>query len=111
MLYRIQRNQTTGGWRALGRLAFVDNYRPIIRRLRSGLEASTDADGLARAARETGLGLQTNLPRVYVVTGLGGGTGAGMFIDLAYALREMLRQEGYAQAEVVGVLLLPAAGE
>ena len=42
MLYRIPRNQVTGGVRALGRLAFIDNYRTIAHRLRADLEACTD---------------------------------------------------------------------
>src|SRR6185312_10095082 len=32
MLYRIPRSQVTTGVRALGRLAFCDNYRVIVRR-------------------------------------------------------------------------------
>ena len=87
MLYRIPRTQVTTGMRALGRLAFCDNYRAIARRLRMELEACTDPDSLTTATRATGLRLHSNQPRVYVVTGLGGGTGSGMFLDLAYVLR------------------------
>ena len=44
-----------------------------------------------------------------MVAGLGGGTGSGMFLDAAYAARHKLRQLGYADPEVVGLFLLPAA--
>jgi hypothetical protein len=44
------------------------------------------------------------------VTSLAGGTGSGMFVDVAYALRRALVQLGYPRAEVVGVLLLPPGG-
>ena len=41
------------------------------------------------------------------MAGLGGGTGSGMFIDTAYIIREQLRRLGYAEPDVVGLLLLP----
>jgi serine/threonine protein kinase len=109
MLYRIPRHAFSGGMRALGRLAFVDNYRSIASRLRSELEACADPTALTEAAKRTGLGIRTNKPRVYVITSLAGGTGSGMFLDLAYVVRTLLRQQGYDQAEVVGLFFLPVA--
>ncbi|MBV9124195.1 MAG: protein kinase [Planctomycetes bacterium] len=108
ILYRIQRSQVTGGLRTLGRLAFIDNYRMIAQRLRADLEACTDSATLEAASQFTGLPIRSNRPRVYVVTSLAGGTGGGMFIDLAYAAREVLKGLGYARPEVLGVFLLPA---
>jgi hypothetical protein len=107
MLYRIPRSQATTGVRALGRLAFCDNYRLIARRLQTELNACMDPDTLASAVRQTGLGLRTNRVRVYIVTSLAGGTGSGMFLDLAYTVRALLKQAGFAQPDMVGVLLLP----
>jgi serine/threonine protein kinase len=111
MLYRIPRTQVTNGVRALGRLAFCDNYRGIARRLRSELEGCLDAQNLQTAARQTRLGLRGSRPRVYVVAGLAGGTGSGMFLDLAYVVREQLRQLGCEQPDLVGLLLLPAVDD
>src|SRR5262249_25336933 len=96
MLYRIKRQQVTGGLRALGRLAFVDNFRPISQRLRRCLEACTDPDALEASAQHTGLKIRGRRPRVYLVAGLAGGTGGGMFIDLAYVVRDLLKQLGHA---------------
>ena len=107
MLYRIPRSQVTTGVRALGRLAFCDNYRTIVRRLQMELDACLDPAALQTAARRSGLGVRSNRPRVYVVANLAGGTGGGVFLDLAYTVRAMLRQMGYAQPDVVGLLLLP----
>jgi serine/threonine protein kinase len=109
MLYRIQRNLTTGGLRALGRLALVDNYRTIVQRLRGELEACLEPDSIAKACKKTGQKLRSNRPRVYVVTSLTGGTGSGMFIDIAYIMRAQLRQLGYSHPDVVGVFLVPGA--
>jgi serine/threonine protein kinase len=107
MLYRIPRSQVTAGVRALGRLAFCDNYRVIRRRLRNELEACLDLEALTAAGRQTGLGLRTSRPRVYLVASLAGGTGSGMFLDLAYVTRALLRQMGHEQPDVVGLFLLP----
>jgi eukaryotic-like serine/threonine-protein kinase len=108
-LYKIPRNPSTVGLRALGRLAFMDHYRTFAEKLMTGLDACTHPDALSAADRNTRLGLWTNRPRVYIVASLGGGTGGGMFIDAAYAARHKLRQMGYSDPDVVGVLLLPAA--
>jgi hypothetical protein len=107
VLYRIPRTPLTAGNRALGRLAFADHYRAIAQKLEAEFEACTHADALTDAERHTRLGLRTSRPRAYVVAGLGGGTGGGMFLDAAYLLRHQLRQLGYRNPEVVGVLLLP----
>jgi hypothetical protein len=108
MLYRIPRSLVTTGMRALGRLAFFDNYRTIARRLKTELEACTDFESLSATAERTRLGLRSSRPRVYVVTSLAGGTGSGMFLDLAYVLRHLLKQGGHDDPEIVGVFLLPA---
>jgi serine/threonine protein kinase len=108
-LYKIPRNPATVGLRTLGRLAFLDHYRTFAEKLAGALEACTHAEALATADQTTHLGLRTNRPRVYVVAGLGGGTGSGMFLDAAYAARHKLRQLGYSDPEVVGLFLLPAA--
>jgi serine/threonine protein kinase len=107
VLYRIPRSQVTTGIRALGRLAFCDNYRIIARRLQAELDAALDPAALQTGTRFSRLGLRTNRPRVYVFAGLAGGTGGGMFLDTAYTLRALLRQMGYESPDVVGVLLVP----
>jgi serine/threonine protein kinase len=107
MLYRIPRQAFSAGVRALGRLAFVDNQRTIALRLRSELEECVDPEALAEAVRRSGLCLRTNRPRIYLVTSLAGGTGSGMFLDLAYVARALLKKMGGGNPEVVGVLLLP----
>lgn len=109
MLYRIPRSQVTTGMRALGRLAFWDNYRAIQRRLQTEIEACLDNNTLVRAAQQSGLGLRTNRPRVYILCGLAGGTGSGMFLDLAYTVRSLLKKQGFEQPDVVGLLFLPPA--
>jgi hypothetical protein len=107
MLYRMPRQQTTNGVRALGRLALVDHHRGITRRLEAELRECSRVEGLQQATRQSGLPVRSTVPRVYVVAGLAGGTGGGMFLDVAYLVRQLLRDLGQPQAEVVGLFLLP----
>jgi hypothetical protein len=109
MLYRIHRNEETGGVRALGRLAFFGNYRTITAKLQAEITACTAPDVLTAAAKKTGLQMRSNKPRVYIVTSLAGGTGGGMFIDLAYVVQDFLQKIGYDLPEIVGLFFLPAA--
>jgi serine/threonine protein kinase len=108
-LTSVPSGQTSaGGWRALGRLAFVSCAATIATRLRRELEACCEEKTLHEVVRRTALGLRSSRPRAYVVTSLNGGTGSGMFLDMAWALRRELEQLGHPRAEVIGVLLVPA---
>jgi hypothetical protein len=109
-LYRLPRNPgSAGGVRAFGRLALFDHYRTIAQRVRQEIETFLTDDTLMQADRATQLGLRTNRPRAYIVAGLAGGTGSGMFLDLAFLVRHELRQVGYLRPEVVGVFFVPPA--
>ena len=97
------------GVRAFGRLALFDNYR-----LDRPAGPPGDRDLPDRRPADQGRqgdrpGLRTNRPRAYVIAGLAGGTGGGMFLDLAYLIRHELRQVGYLQPEVVGLFFVPPA--
>lgn len=107
-LYKIPRNAVTLGIRAFGRLAFCDHFRTIAQKIRNDLEAITHPDAMGISDRNTRLGLRSNRPRVYIVANVGGGTGSGMFIDAAYTARHKLKQLGYENPEIVGILILPA---
>lgn len=46
--------------------------------------------------------------RVFLIAGIGGGTGSGSFIDLAYIIREIIREKGWTpRFEMIGCLYLP----
>ena len=109
MLYRTQRNPTTQGIRALGRLAWCDHYRAISRKIREHLEAVVQPDALSQTQRQTGQTLRTNRPRVYIIADLGGGTGGGTFIDAAYTVRHKMMHLGYGDPQIVGIFHLPSA--
>ena len=107
VFYKMSRQPSTMGLRCMGRLAFCDHYRTILNKFQLELDACLDPAALGETIARTGLDKRTNRPRVYIVAGLGGGTGSGMFLDLAYAVRARLKRIGYAAPEVTGVLLTP----
>jgi hypothetical protein len=108
ILHVLPRQPRTEGVRMLGRLAFCDQHRLILQRLESALRALSSASWQTpppetdRANAEPFQGLT-----VTIVAGLGGGTGSGMFVDLAYAVRSRLQQLDMPHAIVQALLLLP----
>ncbi len=109
MLYRLPRTPQTLGVRLFGRLAFLDHYRALMNKVQTELEAAVSPEAMLHTEMRTGLQRRTNRPRVYVVGSLAGGTGGGMFIDLAYAVRSRLKRMGYDAPEVIGLFVLPPA--
>lgn len=111
LIYRLSKQQKSAGLRALGRLAFVDHFQHIAKRLELELQACVAQDTLPESAPHADLGIRSPNPRVYVVAGLGGNTGSGMFLDAAYTVRSLLRKLGCTRAEVVGLFFLPAVAQ
>jgi serine/threonine protein kinase len=107
LLHRIPREQNNAGLRALGRLAFVDNYRGIAKRLEAEMLALCSQDTPHDSDSFCDLGLRSTCPRIYIVTSLTGNTGGGMFLDVAYLLRKLLADQGHDEAEIVGLFYLP----
>jgi len=96
------------GIRAFGRLALLDHSRTLLLRLRRDLEVLLSDPPLQQAAAHTGLALRSNHPHFFLIADLGGGSGSGMFLELAYWLRRELRRLG-CQPRLHALLLLPPA--
>ena len=88
-LYSIPRSLSAGGSRALGRLAFCDNYLRFVTRLRRELQIATHPESLAQSSDQTGLMIRDQVPQVYVFASASGGSG-GMLVDLGFAVRRVL---------------------
>ncbi|MCI0702106.1 MAG: protein kinase [Planctomycetia bacterium] len=107
-LFKLPRNPgPANGVRSFGRLALFDHYRTVAQRVRQEIETFLTDDPLLEADKKTHLGLRTNRPRAYIIAGLAGGTGSGMFLDIAFLVRHELRQVGYMRPETVGVFFVP----
>jgi hypothetical protein len=90
-LYAIPRSLQPQGNRALGRLAFHDNYLRFMTRIRRELQIATHPESLAQSVSQTGLMLRDNQPRILVLAAAGGGS-AGMLVDMAYAVGRQMEQ-------------------
>jgi hypothetical protein len=106
-LYTIPRSLQTHGSRALGRLAFADNHQRFLARLRREIQQVTHPDNIYQSVSQTGLALRDNVPRIYVIAAAGGG-GSGILVDLGYALRRLLQQLRYTDAEVTALVMCGA---
>jgi hypothetical protein len=106
-LYALPRNLKTQGGRALGRLAFSDNFMRLITRLKREIQQACHADSIYQTVSQTGLALRDNVPRVYVIGGATGGA-SGYLADLGYALRRLLKQMRQPDSPVVSFLFCGA---
>jgi hypothetical protein len=95
-LYNIPRSLRTDGLRPLGRLALLSNSARVLMVLRAAIAQSL-AGGPA--------GGSSTPPRILLVSSLSGGTGSGMLLDVAYAIRAELQARGIHSAEIDGLLL------
>lgn len=111
ILYRLPRNLVSSGIRAFGRLAFMEYAKSLGARIKRDVEAITQESVLKAAGQRLEVELRSSFPRVYLVAALGGGTGSGMFLDLAYLVRQQLRELGYPKFNLEAVLLLPPVDE
>ena len=104
-LYNIPRSLRTEGIRPLGRLAFVDHFDAILDRLRCTVATATSAESVRQSSKSTGIDFAPSPPRVFIVSGISGGTGSGAVLDLAYTLRTVLTELGMSDRELIGILL------
>lgn len=87
------------GIRPVGRLAFFHNYQKIENAIET---AEKRTRGHEATLLKLGLKLEPGL-NIFVVGSLCGGTGSGMFLDVAYSLRRAYGDRG---AQIVGYLVI-----
>ncbi|MEQ8787288.1 MAG: tubulin-like doman-containing protein [Pirellulaceae bacterium] len=103
-LYNIPRSLLTEGLRPLGRLALIDHLPDVEQRLEAVLAEAMSPESRATTAERTGLEMSEEGLRVVVVASVSGGSGSGMILDLADAVRKTCRASGVESPEVVGML-------
>ena len=87
------------GIRPVGRLAFFHNYQKIKTAVESAEKRTRGHEPLLL---RSGLRVEPGL-NIFVVGSLCGGTGSGMFLDVAYSLRHLYGSQG---AQIVGYLVI-----
>ena len=90
-LHAIPRSMHPQGSRALGRLAFTENYLRFVTRVRRELEIATHPESLTRSSDHAGLPPRDTRPRVFVLAAAGGGS-SGCLPDIGYAVTKLLNQ-------------------
>lgn len=98
-LHAIPRSLQPQGSRALGRLAYVDNFARLQSRLRRELQVASLPEVIEQSVEQTKLGRGKKTPRVFVFGSACGGS-SGMLADLGYSLRRLLRQLNFHDAAV-----------
>ncbi|WP_395141332.1 tubulin-like doman-containing protein, partial [Armatimonas sp.] len=96
-------HQGAGAVRARGRLAYFWNYDTIARRVEEEYTEITK-DASKALAIKNGLQVSEGVT-VYIVGSLLGGTGSGMFLDLAYTVKELLKDQ--RMLEIIGIFGIP----
>jgi eukaryotic-like serine/threonine-protein kinase len=99
-LYSIPRSLQPQGSRALGRLAFCDNFLRFHSRLRRELLAAMRPEAITESAEATKLKAGTAVPRIMVLLGATEGI-SGLLIDLAFAIRRTLDQINVGEAPMI----------
>lgn len=102
--FNVPRSRSTEGLRPLGRLALIDNLDQFTSRVRMFLTEIMSAEAIGVTAARVGQPAGSTAPRVFLIAALGGGTGSGMFVEAAYAVRNVISRLGLPSQEVYGVL-------
>ncbi|AJP72992.1 tubulin-like doman-containing protein [Sphingomonas hengshuiensis] len=92
--------------RSFGRMAFFQNYETIRSSVLARLQAFRDPRLVARAHELYGEPLGA-LPLVYVIFSVAGGTGSGMFLDMAFLLKDIAERD-QLPSRSSGVCVLPS---
>jgi len=94
-----------GGIRAIGRLAFFSQVTSIETKLKEAVNLVTE-DVIQRTRKLLPNSIFDPQVQVYVIFSVAGGTGGGIFLDMAFMLRK-LALEGLPIERIIGVMALP----
>ncbi|HEY3083340.1 MAG TPA: tubulin-like doman-containing protein [Chloroflexota bacterium] len=106
---RIRVKNGAGQMRDVGRLALFVGYQQLVDRLKATLASLQSVANLQRSQQILApVGLKPDpSPQVWLVGSLCGGTGSGIFLDVAYLLRDLLQTRSTFLPN--GVFVLPQA--
>ena len=90
-LHAIPRTLNPQGSRALGRLAFTENYLRFTTRIRREMELAIHPESLVVSADHSGLPVRDHRPRVFVLCAAGGAS-SGALPDIGYAINRLFLQ-------------------
>ncbi|MFP4497012.1 MAG: tubulin-like doman-containing protein, partial [Vulcanimicrobiota bacterium] len=91
------------GIRAIGRLAYFLNFNNIKKAFNTVLSKVTDQPNLRYMVENHGIQVATGV-NVFLLTSICGGTGSGMFLDLAFTIKALLSGTEHQR---IGYLVMP----
>jgi hypothetical protein len=99
-----------GGIRPIGRLCYFYHRDKVKQAVRDALTTITDSDLALRYQQQTGtrVNLEAGID-IHLVGSVCGGTGSGIFLDLAFDLRRWAEEHTNREVTVTGHLVLPEA--
>lgn len=99
-----------GGIRPIGRLCYFYRRERVEAAVQEALTTITDSDSALRYHQQTGvrINLEAGID-IHVIGSVCGGTGSGMFLDLAFDLRRWAEEHTNREVTVTGHLVLPEA--
>lgn len=103
-VYAIPRSRHAAGLRPLGRLALIDNANEVVECLADAMERLTDRERTAGLSLLGGMSCRLDMPRIVIVASTSGGTGSGMALDLAQAIRNIAQERDIQNLELLGIL-------
>jgi hypothetical protein len=106
---RIRVKNGAGQMRDVGRLALFVGYQQLVDRLKATLASLQSVANLQRSQQILApVGLKPDpSPQVWLVGSLCGGTGSGIFLDVAYLMRDLLQTRSTFLPN--GIFVLPQA--
>ena len=101
-------NRGAGQIRAIGRLALVADLRntyDVIQKAISKMLSPVSFPELQGVRSALGIEIEETTPQVFIISSLGGGTGSGMFIDIAELVKRATQE--YWGDEAISLLYTP----
>ncbi len=98
-------DEGAGQMRSVGRMGFFYHFNAIQAQLRRMIQEITSTSNRENAMLSN-YDVSANDPIIYIVFSLCGGTGSGLFFDVAYAIRHLMNAGGL-KPTIVGVAMLP----
>ena len=90
-----------GQIRVAARLAFFHSFNQIVNSLNDA-KSQVKGEDVSKKMEEFGLTIDSSATYVYIINSLAGGTGSGIFLDLAFLIKQ-----SFPNTTIIGILLLP----
>lgn len=95
-------NTGAGQIRPAARLAFFHNYNEIVTKLNNSKARITDSSSINLVKNKHKIkDINTEKINVYVITSISGGTGAGMFLDFGFLIRDLYKNQAISSLYIV----------